>query len=201
MKMIEPYLGFIFLGLGLVMVFFGSRFILFVFAGLCGLLIGTMAFFFSYNVLLGERTSTKVSIIATLVCCAIIALIFSWLAYKFLKNWAIAIVAAWCGIAIFLPLSKVVGLKGEDVQIGAAVLGALLGFFLGKKFNMYVRSIGTAIIGAFLATRGLGSFLGNYPSERDIIDNTTQGKYNPIILGYVAFMIALAVIGSVVQIK
>lgn len=165
MKLIEPYLGFIFLGLGLVMVFYGSKFILLVFAGLCGLLVATLAFFFSYNVLLGERTSTKLSIIATLVLCGVLAFVFSWLAHKFLKSWAIAIVAAWCGIAIFLPLSKVLGLKGDGVQIGAALLGAIVGFYLGKRFNMHVRSIGTAIIGAFLATRGLGSFLGNYPSE------------------------------------
>merc|ERR1711924_502295 len=92
---------------------------------------------------------------------------------------------------------------GNVYVIGAAVVGAALGFYLGKTFNRYVRSIGTAVIGAFLATRGLGSILGNYPNETDFINDTADGKfhYNPYIIGYISFMIILAVAGSIVQIK
>jgi hypothetical protein len=201
MDAIAPYLGFIFLALGLVMVFFGARFVLYVFAVLSGLVVATLAFLLCYNLVLGEYSTTKGALIGVVVVCAILALLFSFLAYKFLKSWAIAIIAAWCGVAVFVPLSKVIGLKGTGISIGAAITGAVVGFYIGKKFNVYVRSIGTAIIGAFLSSRGLGTFIGNYPSETDIINNTSKGKYNPVILGYVAFMICLAIIGSIFQIK
>lgn len=185
------------------MVFVGSRFILFVFAGLCGLLAATILFLGAYNLVLDEKTATKGAVFGTLAFAFLVGLLFSWVAYKFAKNWAIAIIAAWGGIAICVPLSKVAGLHGTAFSLGAAIIGAILGFYVGRKFNMYVRSIGTAVIGSFLATRGLGSFLGGYPNETDIINNTASGKfeYNPAILGYAACMVALAVIGSIVQIR
>lgn len=203
MDMIAPYIGFVFLALGGIMTFFGARFILYVFSGLCGLLGSAALFFLCYNLVLDEKTATKGNLIGVLVVAFIIGLAVSYLAYKFAKNWAIAIIAAWGGIAVFVPVSKVIGLHGTWPSIGAAVLGAALGFYVGKRFNVYVRSIGTSVIGAFLATRGLGSLIGNYPSETEFINNAGDGKisYDPIILGYAACMVVLAIVGSIVQIK
>jgi hypothetical protein len=203
MTFIGPYIGFVILGFGLIMTFFGSRFILFVFAGLVGLAISTFCFLTTYNLVLGEKTATIAALGGTVFVSVMIGSVFSYLSYRFAKNWAIAIVAAWGGIAIFVPLGKVLGFNGSMYTFVAAILGAVLGFIAGKQFNVYVRSIGTAIIGAFLSTRGLGSLVGNYPSETEIINNAADGKldYNSAILGYAATMVILAVLGSIVQIK
>lgn len=201
--MIAPFVGFVFIVFGLLMVFAGSKFIVLVFSGLVGVLVGTLIFLFAYNKILDQYSATKGAIIGTLLISAIIASLFSFLAFKFLKNWAIAVIAAWGGIAIFVPLSKVAGLHGSIASIGAAILGAVIGFYIGKKFNVYVRSIGTAIIGSFLFTRGVGSIVGGYPNETQIISDSVGGKftYNKAILGYAALNIVMAIAGSIVQIR
>jgi hypothetical protein len=203
MDAIAPFLGVIFIILGTIMVFFGSRFILYVFSGLVGLLIAGLIFLFTYNKILDDFSATKGAIIGTLFVSALFGGLFSFLAFKFMKNWAIAVIAAWGGIAVFVPLSKVAGLHGTAASLGVAVVGAGLGFYIGKKFNVYVRSIGTAVIGSFLFTRGAGSIIGGYPNETQIATNAAGGKftYDPAILGYAACMIVLAIGGSVFQIR
>jgi uncharacterized membrane protein YqgA involved in biofilm formation len=199
MDAIAPYIGFVFLALGIVMTFFGARFILYVFSTLCGILAACVVFALSYNLVLDEKTASQGGLIAVVIISFIIGLVGAYLSFKFAKNWAIAVIAAWGGIAICMPLTKVVGIHGSWAPYASAIFGAVVGFYLGKKFNVYVRSIGTSIIGAFLATRGLGSLIGNYPSESKLVSG--DFSYDPVILGYAACMVTLAIVGSIVQIR
>lgn len=202
-NVIEKYLGAIFIVIGGIMVFFGARFIEIVFAGLVGLLVSALSFILAYNQFLNQFTATKGAIIGMLVGCFLLGAIGSYFAFRFANKWAIPVIAAWGGVAVFLPLSKLVGLHGTWVPIVFAILGAGTGFYLGLKSEFYVKRIGTSMIGAFLFTRGLGSIVGGYPSESKFASDAANGKfhYNTAILGYVACMIVLTIAGSVFQIR
>lgn len=141
--------------------------------------------------------------IGTLIFVAIVGTLVGFLSFKFARAYAVSVIAAWGGIAIFVTVIKLVGLRGTAYSITGAIIGAVLGFVLGKKYNTLVRSIGTAIIGAYFTTRGLGTFIGGYPNETDFVNNVGNGKltYNTAIIGYVACMITLAVVGSIVQVR
>ena len=188
------------LAIGVVMTFAGSKFLLWAVAFLCTLLVSFSLYFLAYNNFMNEKTATTGGVIGLMIITLIVGLVAGWVAFKFARAWAVSLLAAWAGIAIFVPLSKVVGLTKTYFTVAAAVIGACLGFYVGKRYNKLVRSVGTAIVGSFLTVRSLGSVIGNYPNENDLI---AKGKvtYDPVIIGYLVAMIALAMVGSYVQMR
>lgn len=199
--MVAPFLGSIFIVLGLIMVFVGARFIEFVFAGLIGIAIGGVVFLVAYNQVLNQYSASMGALIGVLIVSFLFGALGSYLGFKFAKRWAIPVVAAGGGVALILPLSKVVSLHGTPALIVSAIVGAGLGFYLGLKLEKYVKRIGTAMIGAFLFTRGLGSVIGNYPSNFEDDASNGKFKYDPVILGYMACFITMTIVGSVFQIR
>ena len=200
---IAPFITWIFLAIGIVLTFAGSRFLLYAVAFLCTLLVSFVIYLFAYNNFLDEKTASTGGVVGIMVVALIFGLVAGWAAFKFAKAWAVSLLAAWAGIAIFVPLSKLAGLRGTYFTVGAAVIGAGLGFFIGKKYNKLVRSVGTAIVGSFLTTRSLGTYIGGYPNETDLVNGATKGEvtYDPAIIGYVVGMIVLAIVGAIVQMK
>ena len=172
---IAPFITWIFLTIGLVLTFAGSRFLLYAVAFLVTLAISGALYLLSYNTFMSEKNATTGGVVGVMVIALILGLVGGYLAFKFAKAWAVSVLAAWAGIAIFVPLTKVLGLTKSYYTIAGAVVGAGLGFYIGKRYNKFVRSAGTAIVGSFLTVRSLGSYIGGYPNETDLVDGATKG--------------------------
>lgn len=204
MNAIAPFIGAILIVFGGIMTFAGAKFLFLVFAGLVGLLVTTVMFLMCYNWFLDPAKSTKGALIGLLVFTSLVGGAVGYFSYKFGKAWAVSVLAAWAGIAIGVTLVKLFGVKGSKAPVVAAMLGAATGFYLGKKLNRLIRSFGTALIGSFLMVRGIGAYVGNYPSETDFVNDVKDGgsvTYNKAIIGYFGGMIALTIAGSLVQLR
>jgi hypothetical protein len=181
------------------MTFAGAKFLVFVVAVLVGILVDVVLFMLSYNLFFANDTKAGVTI-GVLVFTTLVGIVAAIFAHKLAKNWAVSIIAAWAGIAIGITLIKVFGVENTMVSLVTAILFAVLGFYLGKKLNKFVKTAGTAIIGSFLLVRGVGSYLGGYPGMS--FGEDVQGgnvEWTPAILGYVGGTIVLAIVGSIVQ--
>ena len=109
---------------------------------------------------MNEKTATTGGVVGLMLVTLAVGLIAGWVAFKFARAWAVSLLAAWAGIAVFVQLSKVAGLTKTYFTFAAVVIGAYLGFYVGKKYIKLVRSVGTAIVGSFLTVRSLGSYIG-----------------------------------------
>jgi len=204
MNAITPFIGAILIVFGGIMTFAGAKFLFLVFAGLVGLLVTAVLFLTCYNFFLDPSKSGMGALIGLLVFTTLVGGAVGYFAYKFGKAWAVSVLAAWAGIAIGVTLVKLLGIKGTKAPVVAAMLGAASGFYFGKKFNRFIRSVGTALIGSFLLVRGIGAYAGNYPSETNFVNDVKDGgslTYNKAIIGYFGGMVVLTIAGSLVQLR
>lgn len=80
------------------------------------------------------------------------------------------------------------------------VSGIVAGVFIGIKFNFYVKTIGTAFLGAYIFIRGSGFFFGGFPEAGDV-KNIHEIKGDDKIIYYFLGFITLFIAGAVVQYK
>ncbi len=83
-----------------------------------------------------------------------------------------------------------------------AVVGVVVGAFIGWKFFDKVVIIGSSILGAYLFIRGISLFAGHYPSEFLIYQEAANGvnaEFEWQFLVYVVCMVIMALIGMKVQ--
>ena len=86
-------------------------------------------------------------------------------AFKLAKEWGVSILAFWLGIMVALLVLKLAQVQNQNITLGAAAVGGLVGAYLGRKYNTGIKKFGTAIIGSFILIRGVAMYLGNFPSE------------------------------------
>jgi hypothetical protein len=94
-----------------------------------------------------------------------IGILAGFVAWKLLINWATTILAFWLGIMLALSILKLAGVSDQNITLGACVVGGVIGFFIGKKYNTGIKKFGTAIIGSFILVRGISVYLGGFPSD------------------------------------
>lgn len=198
---ISPFIGAVLILFGGLMTFFGAKFVFQVFAFLVFLLVSGIFFLISYNFFLSDKHTTTTVLVIILIAGMVLGGLVSYGTYKFAKAWTVTILGAWAGMVIFLTLSKLAGLNKSSEAILAAVLGAFVGGYVGKKLNRLVRSVGTALIGAYITTRGVGAYAGGYPSETEFVGNVQEKDFHfeNNIWYYFGGMLALFVIGTIVQ--
>jgi hypothetical protein len=83
------------------------------------------------------------------------------------------------------------------------VISAGFAAWFSNKVQRYIKTIGTAIIGAFLLARGVGEYVGGFPK---LLDQVSTGSLSPeeinvadqsqTALAYIAAIIFLSVLGS-----
>lgn len=127
---------------------------------------------------------------------------------KFLDKFLLPIMAGVCGgLSAFMLISPM-GLPAIAAIILAAGAGGLAAYF-AHYIHKYIKTIGTALIGAFMFVRGIGMFelFGKYPSvfnhaaEGDADVEEMQKNIGKSALGYLACMIFFTALGSFVQLK
>ena len=111
------------------------------------------------------------------VCSILISLLFNFLFKVSLKAGPM-IVGLIIGFFTTLMLEAVVDAilnMAGDIEIGLfgsaiiAVLGSLLGIFLGYRLSHLILLIAQAIISGYAVMRGISILFGSYPSESEII--------------------------------
>jgi len=195
-ELLAPYVGFIIIFVGLVMVFFGSRFIQLLGAFLVGLLITGVVFGIGFNFLPPHHTKLWVLILLLLVGIAF-GVLGAKLAWNFIKNWVVSIMAAAAVAVMVLMILGVANVTNLYIKMAALFVGMLSGGFIGKKLNKLIKTFGTAFIGSFLVVRGVSFFLGGWPGDQV----SEMHKYDKAIFAYLGGFIALAVAGTLVQLR
>lgn len=193
-EMIGSYIGVIVLCIGLVMTFFGSRFIQLLGAVVIGLVICAITFMVGYN-FLPHNIHSPWALIGILVVGIILGGLAGWVGWNFIKNWVVSIFAAACGVVGMMLLLGIADVTNLWVRIACIIIGIVIGGFVGKSFNRYIKTLGTAFIGSFLTVRGASFFLGGWPGE-DI--RNMSHKYDTAIFAYLGAFIVLFFAGGLV---
>ena len=132
---------------------------------------------------------------ASLVLCIAVGVWVGILAYRHLQGLGAMVM---CGFAVMLGFSLIATLLGLDNMYAFTldVFGVILGVYIGWKIRKGVNIICTSLIGAFMVTRGAGSYLPGYPT------GIHPGmEINNNIIYYFAGFVVLFIIGTVFQFK
>ena len=102
-------------------------------------------------------------------------------------------------MTLFVLIGSIAGIKHGPLAIVIKIAGLLLGLYLGKKFDKYVNSICTSLVGAASVVRGIGFYAGGFP---DLVtsDPTRLEIDNNMIVYFTGFVI-LTVCGVIFQSK
>jgi hypothetical protein len=151
--------------LGIFLAFFG-RYLLKAAVFIAGtILIAFIILVVFYATFLSDKTASWVGWLVVSLA-IILGLIGGYLLQKYEKVDA-ALLGAWGGFTLGVLLNETVLYLVHStalfwcVNIGLAVVGALVGFF---AFNPVIM-IGTAFIGSYLTMRGISLYAGGFPNE------------------------------------
>lgn len=207
LKLIGPvmkFAGVIEIIAGLVLCFKGIDFIKFAVTFLVWIFFTSLLFGFCLN--FGLISMTKGGslgiIIGFLLGAGVISLLPGFIAYKYSSaGWDVATIGGLVGAIVLLLLVKGFWKKcPKGAFYGIGIAGLVLGAIIGQKLAKFVKSIGTAIIGAFLIVHGVGQFAGGFPAIFTSANNL-KSQLGAAFFGYVAGMICFAVAGSWYQLN
>lgn len=201
MKQLAPFTGAILIVVGIIMTFFGSRFMQFMIAFLVCFGVTCALSLVGYNFLNSEKAQMW-HLILLLVLALAFGILAGYFAWQFAKNWATTILAFWLGIMATLMILKLAKVSNQNITLIAAGVGGVIGAYIGSKYNRGIKQFGTAIIGSFILIRGVSTYIGNFPSEFSE-DEATKKLLNPdngtvlyYTLGYLVAFIVLALVGA-----
>lgn len=134
--------------------------------------------------------------------------VIAYYSAKFADKFAVSLIAGWCGgIFGFMTVgaTTIPPLAQTFIVLAIAAAAAYYSF----KVKRYIKSGGTAIIGAFILFNGIGKYAGGYPSfNKSHSDDETSAQkaledmsdeQKGMALFYLAGTIAFAVLGTWVQ--
>lgn len=204
MDMIAPYTGALFILVGLVMCFYGSRFLPFMIAFLMGLLVGGFIGMVGYSFI----DKAKVQLFHLIILLAV-SVIFGIIAgiciFKVANNWAVTMLSFWLGIMVAVFILKLAQIQNQNITLIACGVGGMIGAYIGSKYNHGIKKLGTGVIGSFLLIRGLAMYIGHFPSEFETGDvdasvlNPDEGSQLFYTIGYLAAFIVIACLGFIFQ--
>ena len=197
---IKPYTGVLMILIGGLMTFAGAHFLFQLVSTFVAMITTIVLYLIISNLFFGNKTAAWLKVIVLLLALAVGSGAF-YFSYKFGQRFAIPIVAGAGGAFGFKLISNVAGVRNEYAAIAVLVAGVVAGVFIGIKFNFYVKTIGTAFLGAYIFTRGAGFFFGGFPEAGDVKKMHKGVKPDDKILYYFIGFIVLFIAGAVVQYK
>lgn len=81
---------------------------------------------------------------------------------RFADKFAVPLISGWVGGIIGFMLIGATKMPGAAKILIISVVAGAAGYY-SFKVQRYVKSAGTAIIGAFILFRGIGNYVGGYP--------------------------------------
>ena len=206
------FAGAISIILGLVLTFYGSKFIISVFGLLIFLLTQVVFWGILYNTKMfkpEEIEEKKAMIIGVGVVLFALGGVVAYYMARFADKYAVSLISGWVGGIIGFMFIGATPMPAPAKILIIAVLAGAAGYY-SFKVQRYMKSAGTAIIGSFILFRGIGNYVGGYPEvmshhgsgESDQVDAALE-KMNDEEKGYFLFYlggtIAFAVLGTWVQ--
>lgn len=140
-----------------------------------------------------------------LVCSILIGLVAGFFMMK-TERISAALLAGWGGFLLGFMLNEMVLYKVESqalfwcISIGCGIVAACLTFCLYEHVLINMTAFG----GAYMAVRGVSLYAGGFPNEFTLADQIKAGDTSAFtnwFYLYMACIVVLAVIGSVVQYK
>lgn len=162
---LAKFIGVLSVALGLVMTFYGSKFLVIVFGILILLLTQVIAWGILYNTHMfkpDEVEEKKGLIIGLGIVVLGLGGVAAYYAARFADKFAVPLISGWVGGIFAFMIIGATGLPGGAKMLIVAAFAAASGYY-SYKVQRYVKSAGTAIIGAFILFNGIGKFVGGYP--------------------------------------
>lgn len=167
--------GFIFIGIGIFLGFFGRKIINAAVFIVVALIVTGLILIIFYSTFLSDNTESWVSWLVVSLS-IIFGLVCGFFAQKVEKIGG-ALLAGWGGFVLGVTLNETVFYLANStvlfwcVNVGFAVIFAALGFFF---FNQAV-IVATSFIGAYMTMRGIGIMAGGFPNEYVLINEIQSG--------------------------
>ena len=102
-------------------------------------------------------------------------------------------------MTLFVLMGSIAGIKHGPLAIVIKIDGLLLGLYLGKKFDKYVNSICTSLVGAASVVRGIGFYGGGFPDL--VTSDPTRLEINKKMIVYFTGFVILTICGVIFQLK
>jgi len=202
---VAPFVGAILVAAGLVMCFYGSKFLFWVLGGLVGAVTTGITFQMLYSLWLSGNDSLSMGVfVGVLIGCIIVGGLVAWLTSHLTRKFSVPIIAGVGGAALILILLGAFNVENTYIEVAGAVAGAALGIFIGYRTKKFVKSAGTAMIGAFMIVRGISNYAGGWANENAVANQVSNGNLHAVKTSmwlYFAGFVVLTIAGSVVQIK
>ena len=207
---LTKFIGAISIILGLVLCFVGSKFILIVFGILVFLLAELIMWGILYNTHMfqPEEIEEKKGLILGLgVVVLILGILASYYLAKFADKYAVPLISGYVGGVIAFMLIGGVKIPAA-AKLATIVVVAATTVYYSYKVQRFVKSAGTACIGAFILFNGIGKYVGGYPaimgvqSEGDAETKAIEelnSKEGAMVLFYLGGTIAFTILGTWVQ--
>ena len=188
----------------------GARFFEYSFGALTGFIVFTLIMFGSYSANLFHNDKDLSINTGLLILFVILASLVSvWAAYysrKFAHRFASIFLCGWIAGSITIMVLTLLGTDGK-FKLALCLIAIVIGGMVGRKFRSEVRVLGTAMVGAFMVTYGLGQYLGGFPSfsteftiEKDDQDVSINVESSGLVfIAYVVLMAGLTIFGSYYQ--
>mmetsp|Transcript_10013 Transcript_10013/g.15187 ORF Transcript_10013/g.15187 Transcript_10013/m.15187 type:complete len:291 (-) Transcript_10013:51-923(-) len=196
---------------GIALCFFGSKFIFWTLRFLLFVLVNTVSWALLYNLHIISENSNPGLLIAVALASIVGGIVVAYYFGNFAEKYGVAMLAGFAGGFIMFMLTANLDLKAlyKQILIVATAIGAI---YIGKTYNKFIKSFGTACIGSFFMMHGLGQYLGGFPSfvgvKQQLADSgvdvtdidITDMKSHSFLL-YILGMVVLTAVGTFVQLK
>ena len=164
---LKRFIGFFQIIFGISLLMVGARFFEYSFGALSGLIVFTMVMFASYSANLfhnDEDLSINTGLLILFVILASgIGLVAFYYSRKFAHRFASIFLCAWIAATITIMVLTLFGTPGK-FKLAITLIASICGAVVGRIFRQEMRVIGTAMIGGFMVSYGLGQYIGGFPS-------------------------------------
>ena len=199
---IGKFLGLVEIALGVVFAFVGAKFIFFLLKVILFLVPFALTWLIPRNLNLLDSSSSKGLIAGIFVASIVLGILSAYFLGKVAEKYMVQILAGVAGVACAILLLG--SLKNQMVKSLAVLVVGGLAVYLSKQFDKYIKTIGTAAIGAFLMMHGVSRYVGGFPSSNTIQINNGQDieiDVPNLAIAYIAGMAVITVVGSFIQLK
>lgn len=198
---ITKFSGAIFILLGIFLTFFGGKFLRITFGIFVFLIVSVLLFSILYNLNLikGLNQGKLFVFILVAIGCVLVGGVVAFFTQKFAHHWFVPIGAAVGMAALVAFVLAAFKTIPSWARIAGMIVGAFIGFWVSSYIQRYVKAGATALLGSILLFKGIGSFVGGFPSfaMAEMKSNTT----NPIFYGYMVGMVVFWGLGYFIQLK
>jgi hypothetical protein len=192
--------------MGVFVAFFGNKFLNFV-IGLVGFLASTIFLVLSIFWIISKADANVDDwvIYLLLVLCLVAGGGVGYILIKSRKA-GVAIMATWGGVTLGFILTTTLVIGNVIAYWAIIVASAAVCGFLAFKFEKLMIMLSTALIGSYLAVRGISMYAGGFPNETSIRQELESGgltwdTFPKTFYAYLAGILILSITSFVYQVR